>query len=41
MCDSECVGYDLAPFVGSLWPNESEAQFGYAVSDIGIRVIES
>lgn len=38
MCDSECRGYWQEPHVGSLWPGESEAEFGYPVGDVGIRV---
>ena len=34
-CDWECDGYAKEPSVGSLWPGESEADFGYAVSDVG------
>lgn len=34
-CNNDCVGYQREPFSGSLWPGESEAEFGYAVADIG------
>jgi hypothetical protein len=42
MCESatDCDGYALEPIVGSLWPNESEADFGYPVGDIGIREVK-
>lgn len=36
LCDShECEGHGQAPFVGDLWPGESEVDFGYAVRDAG------
>lgn len=31
LCDHECEGYQREPFVGSLWPGESEEDFGYPV----------
>jgi hypothetical protein len=34
-CDDRCPGYRLAPFPGSLWPSESEADFGYPVGTDG------
>lgn len=34
-CDDECRGYRLEPYPGSLWPGESEADFGYAINDHG------
>ena len=34
-CDRECVGYYEFPRPGSLWPNESEADFGYPVDADG------
>ena len=37
MCDHECSGYYQDPQAGSLWPGESEADFGYPVGDVGIR----
>lgn len=37
MCDSECSGYWREPLVGSLWPGENEAEFGFPVGEIGIR----
>lgn len=39
MCDYDCVGHNLDPQVGSLWPGESEADFGYAVGNVGIRYV--
>jgi len=30
-CDDDCAGYRQAPYPGSLWPRESEADFGYPV----------
>ena len=35
MCDDDCAGYRIEPWPGSLWPGESEAEFGYSVSDDG------
>ncbi len=35
LCDRECGGYMLDPHPGSLWPNESEADFGYLVGPTG------
>ena len=37
MCNSSCKGYDEEPFVGSLWPGESEFDFGYEVGPYGTR----
>ena len=34
---SECEGYDEPPFPGSLWPGESEAEFGYPVGVVGTK----
>ena len=31
MCSWYCRGYYLEPFPSHLWPNESEADFGYKV----------
>ncbi len=36
-CDEACEGYDEGPHVGLLWPDESEAEFGYPVGDVGVR----
>ncbi len=38
MCDDDCAGYRLAPHVGSLWPQESEADFGYPVQNAGTEI---
>lgn len=38
LCDHECPGYDQPPYAGSLWPRESEADFGYPVGDDGTRL---
>ena len=35
LCDSDCSGYREAPYVGSLWPGESEKSFGYPVGLYG------
>ena len=35
LCDHECTGYEREPKPGSLWPGESEAEFGYPVADVG------
>ena len=34
-CDHECSGYWVDPPCGSLWPGESEYDFGYNVGDAG------
>ena len=31
-CDSECDGYAYQPLPGSLWPDESRREFGFACS---------
>jgi len=36
-----CDGYDQEPLPGSLWPGESEADFGYKVGDAGTKVVQS
>lgn len=33
----ECVGYKDPPYVGSLWPGETEEEFGYAVGNDGVE----
>lgn len=30
-CDDDCRGYRAEPKPGSLWPNETEAEFGFKV----------
>jgi hypothetical protein len=32
---SECEGYRQEPYVGSLWPGETDEEFGYPVSRDG------
>jgi len=39
LCDWECDGYRLAPFVGSLWPGESEVDFGFPVGPDGTKEV--
>jgi hypothetical protein len=39
LCDHECTGYRQEPFPGSLWPGESESEFGYAVGDDGTTIV--
>lgn len=34
-CDDDCTGYRQPPYPGSLWPGESESDFGYPVGDDG------
>jgi hypothetical protein len=34
-CTSDCPGYDIDPQVGSLWPRETEEDFGYPVGAQG------
>lgn len=34
-CDDDCEGYRKPPYAGSLWPGETEAEFGYPISDNG------
>ena len=38
-CDQECPGYREAPYPGSLWPGETDEEFGYPVSDDGTQFI--
>ena len=35
-CDHECDGYYRHPLAGSLWPGESEFEFGFAVGEQGV-----
>lgn len=37
LCDSDCAGYYDAPKPGSLWPGETEAEFGYPVGNDGVE----
>ena len=32
-----CTGYDTEPFPGSLWPNETEEEFGFGAGVHGIK----
>lgn len=38
-CDDDCAGYRQEPRPGSLWPSETEAEFGYPVSADGTKEI--
>ena len=38
MCDSDCPGYRKEPYAGQLWPEESEADFGYLVGNDGTEI---
>jgi len=38
-CDRDCAGYYEAPHVGSLWPGETDADFGYPCGDDGTKAI--
>ena len=37
-CDDDCPGYRLEPRPGSLWPHETELDFGYPVGDDGTNL---
>jgi hypothetical protein len=39
--EPSCHGYREEPKVGDLWPGESEADFGYPVSDDGTEIREA
>lgn len=39
MCDSDCLGYYEDPRPGSLWPSETEVDFGYFVGTDGTQII--
>ena len=32
-----CTGYDIEPLPGSLWPGETEEEFGYPISAHGTK----
>lgn len=34
-CDRDCSGYTQEPHVGSLWPGETDAEFGFPCGDVG------
>ena len=36
-CEDGCIGYRIPPLPGSLWPGESEFDFGYAVGEQGVE----
>lgn len=38
-CTDDCPGYHQEPFPGSLWPGETEEEFGYPVGRAGTRDI--
>jgi hypothetical protein len=38
-CDDDCPGYRLPPYAGSLWPGETDEQFGYPVGLHGWREV--
>ena len=38
-CAYGCTGYEKEPLPGSLWPGESEHDFGYAVGQNGVETI--
>lgn len=38
-CEDRCQGYDQPPLAGSLWPGETEADFGYRVGAAGTEDI--
>jgi hypothetical protein len=40
-CDRDCVGHRQPPYPGSLWPGETEAEFGYPVGTDGTTEIEA
>ena len=37
-CSMECPGYNKPPYAGSLWPGESEEEFGYPAGMSGVEV---
>ena len=36
-CDDDCLGYRQHPLPGSLWPGETEFDFGYFVGEQGVE----
>jgi hypothetical protein len=41
-CDDDCRGYRTEPFPGSLWPGETEEEFGYPIShDATVEVADA
>lgn len=41
LCDQDCPGFYNEPRSGSLWPGESEADFGYPVSSDGTKLVDA
>ncbi len=39
LCDHDCEGYRQEPFVGSLWPGETEEEFGFQIGSDGTEVV--
>ncbi len=39
LCDRDCPGNRQDPIPGSLWPGETEADYGYPVSSIGTKEV--
>ena len=35
LCEEDCPGYRQEPLPGSLWPGESEEEFGFPVGTVG------
>lgn len=40
LCGHECEGYRKEPRPGSLWPGESEEEFGYPAGNYGIELAD-
>ena len=34
---TECPGWDKPPYVGQLWPGETEEEYGYPIGQHGVR----
>lgn len=39
-CNDDCAGYRQPPYPGSLWPGETEEQFGYPVGPDGTKEVQ-
>ncbi len=39
LCDHECPGWSQPPLPGSLWPGETEEQFGYDIGAHGWKEV--
>jgi hypothetical protein len=37
LCDQDCPGYYKEPVPGSLWPGETEEEFGFPIGDDATR----